>query len=339
MRSSRQLQINNKTFLGRYWTELTVLRRYVPSDLGVSVLSFGCSTGEELLTLRTLFPGARLCGCDVDWNNLQAARALLGDRAEVFASTDKALIAHGPYDIIVCNSVLLVTGDGLPGRAGIAPALWLDLVALMDSVLRPGGILQIINTNIPFRLHPVALDYQVLDSPLILGPNFVDLFDLAGHRMCAGEGGAGWSALLHRHWAEEAWPAMKPGDLTNVHFRKPGGDAIVAVADERIPHLAAARAWAEGTMSYRTPATDDPRASTFTEVDVRWQTVGVDAVRLDRVARRIWFDGSIVQERHAGADLIGRAAAVFIESSTGRRSSAMAMGDLLAPAPVRSAAF
>ena len=38
------------------------------------ILSFGCSTGEEVLTLKAHFPGAEVFGCDIDWFNLRASR-------------------------------------------------------------------------------------------------------------------------------------------------------------------------------------------------------------------------------------------------------------------------
>src|SRR4051812_759619 len=119
----RQLQTNNKTFVGRYWTEHAVLRRYVPSDAGLAILSFGCSTGEELVSLAALFPGARLFGCDIDWHNLSAARALLGRAATIFESRDDEIVRHGPFDVIVCNSVLMSHTTAVAGRAsGIDPS-------------------------------------------------------------------------------------------------------------------------------------------------------------------------------------------------------------------------
>ena len=84
-----QLQQSASTSVARYWNVYSVLRRYFSSDRNLKILSFGCSTGEELVTLRTLFPSADLFGCDTDWYNLQCARAMLKRSALVFHSSDQ----------------------------------------------------------------------------------------------------------------------------------------------------------------------------------------------------------------------------------------------------------
>jgi len=337
----RQLQTNNKTFVGRYWTEHALLRRYLPSDEGRAVLSFGCSTGEELLTLKALFPGARLYGCDIDWHNLRAARALTGRAAVVFESNDREVLRHGPFDVIVCNSVLLAPTQFVDGRPrGIDPQRWLDAVALLDASLVPGGILQVINSNVPFRYHPAAEDYDPIRSSLVLGPHFVDQFDLLGRHLCTGVAGSGWSAVVSRHLGEAAWPELQPRDLHDVHFRKRGGVPVLdRVDDERIPSLPYGTGWASGTTTYRPTLTHDPRPSTHLEIDVAWTTVGVDGVRLERNARRVWFDGSTLPAGRSIVEMTGSTATAFIEAMTGRPSSRLELDAVLRPQPIRAAAF
>ena len=327
-----QLQTNNKTFVGRYWTEHGVLRRYFPNDRNLAILSFGCSTGEELMTLRALFPRATLFGCDTDWHNLQSARALVGEAATVFESRGDVVLEHGPYDAIVCNSVLLRPG-------GIEASQWIDVVAMLDAALKPGGVLQVINSNIPFRYHPLATGYEALRSPLILGPHFADQFDLEGRRLCTAVSGTGWSAILNRHLGEEGWCALLPTDLHDVHFQKAGGRRAPAVEDEIIPNLPQTSEWASGTMTYRPEMPADSRPSTFLEVDVRWTTCGVDGIRLNRTARRIWFDGSVAMTVAAPIDMSGPAATALIEAATGRRSSRLSMDALFNPRAIQAPAF
>jgi len=342
MSTHRQLHTNNRTFLGRYWTEHSVLRRFIPDDHGLSILSFGCSTGEEIVTIRSLFPGARVYGCDVDWRNVQTARALVGTGATVFQSGADGIDRHGPFDVILCNSVLLTPTSLRNGRrAGIDPVLWVDVVTQLDAALKPGGILQMINSNIPFRYHPAAAGYRPLSSALVLGPNFVDQFDLDGRHLCTGVSGTGWSSILSRHLGEEAWQALLPSDFHDVHFRKRGGTSTVPpVDDESIPSLpSTGPGWACGTATYRPHLPVDPRPSTHVEVDVTWTATGVDSVRLERTARRIWFDGSEAVSRRTVVDLGGSAATVFIESVSGRRSTHLSIDELFDAQPIRSASF
>ncbi len=316
-----QLQTNGGTFWGRYWTETTVLRRYFEQDDNLAILSFGCSTGEELSTLRALFPNARLFGCDIDWLNLRMARSLMGADAVIFDSTAEQIRLHGPYDIIVCNSVLLSpTVKAGAKRSAISPSLWLDTVSMLDEALVQGGVLQVINTNIPFRMHPVARNYKVLDSPLILGPHFVDIFSLDGNILCSGVTGTGLSSILNRHLGEEAWSELEPGDLRHVHFRKGNGE-IAPVLNEIVPNRTAQRSWASGSSTYRTALPTDPRPASYLEVDVQWDTAGTTAVRLKREVRRVWFDGTVAEAFNTEVDLIGDDAVTYIELVTGRRSS------------------
>lgn len=336
--SSVQLQTNNKTFFGRHWTEHTVLRRYFATDAGLSILSFGCSTGEELATLRVLFPGARLFGCDIDWRNLQAARALIGSDACVFASDDETIARHGPYDIVICNSVLLQSTAGADGIGrGIDPELWSHVLTVLDRSLRPGGVLQVVNSNIPFRFHPLAANYIPLRTPLILGPSFVDMYDPSGLFLCRGVAGMGWSGVLNRHIAECGWKNLEPTDFTDVHFWKRGSvPAPLPVLDETLPNRVAGTVLVSGNCTYRPAGIHDSRPSTYVEVDVTWSAHGVDSVRLERAARRVWFDGSVIEMGATKVDLEGPEAGAFLDGAVGRRSSRISVDRLMVPSAIRS---
>ncbi len=75
---------------------------------GLRILSFGCSAGLEMQSIRCYFPDAALFGCDVDVEVLSRARkALRKDRnARLFLSTPENIAAFGPYDIVMALSVL-----------------------------------------------------------------------------------------------------------------------------------------------------------------------------------------------------------------------------------------
>ncbi len=332
-----QLQTNSHTFLGRYWNELAVLRRYFPSDYGISILSFGSSTGEELATARLLFPNARLFGCDIDWHDMRIARAQLGDSACIFESSPAEIERHGPFDIIFCNSVLLRTTARGPGAGkGIDPRLWSDTVSMLDASMAAGGVFQIINSNIPFRLHPASAKYETLASPMVLGPHFVDQFDLDGRHLCSGIPGSGFSAVLNRHLGEEGWRTLLPGDLRHVHFRKEGGFRAPVVEDELIPNTSDGLPLASGMCVYRSEAPQDRRPCSYLEVGVEWETAGAVFVRTRRHAKRIWFDGTIAEEFSSKADLAGPDAIAFFEAMTGRRSTGLALNAMLNPVARRT---
>lgn len=318
-----QLQTNSGTFFGRYWTENYLLRRYFKSDKDLSILSFGCSTGEELLFLRALFPAAQLFGCDHDWAAVMQARTLLKDSAVIFEATADLLSSYGPFDIIICNSVLLNTTSA----KGISTALWLDIVELLDSVLADDGMLQLINSNIPFRLHPVAANYQPLRTPLILGPNFADQFNLQGQHLCEGVKGSGLSTMLNVHLMADEWQQLQPEDLTDVHFQKNGKQPIQPLTGIKLPNLAAAPARALGTASYR-PHLAYKKPATYQEVELSWSSIGTQGVRIERKVNRIWFDGSIIPAAPCTIELENTQASAFFDSMLGRGATSLAIADL-----------
>lgn len=318
-----QLQTNSGTFFGRYWTETSLLRRYFKSDKDLSILSFGCSTGEEVLLLKTLFPNANLFGCDHDWAALMQARTLLKDSAVIFESSADLLEEYGPFDLIVCNSVLLNTAK----LTGIDTSLWLETVSLLDAVLAPSGVLQIINSNIPFRLHPAARDYHFLRTPLILGPNFADFFNLDGQQLCEGIKGSGLSTLLNVHLAGEEWQQLQPEDFTDVHFQKKGDTLIEAPTAIKLPNLAPVAARALGSSTYR-PHIVAKKPASYQEVETSWASIGTQGVRVERKVHRVWFDGSTLPASTSITELENAQASAFIDNMLGRSATPIAVSEL-----------
>jgi len=325
----QQLQTNNSTFYGRYWNETHLLRRYVPSDQDLKILSFGCSTGEELVLLKKLFPAARLFGCEHDWSNMLAARGLVGGEATVFHSDANELVRHGPFDVIVCNSVLMAPSvAGADGPQGLPYALWTDIVAQLDAVLTPGGILQVINSNFPFRIHPCAIGYQPLRSPLLLGANFADVYSAEGHRLCTGVAGVGLSSLTNVHVAEENWSGIVPDDLTDVHFQKAGGVPASPVLHQLLPNMWDAPVRARGESRHVVVLPFETDRASYVTVSTSWTTVGADGVRILRSAVRRWFDGSDLPPQETVIEMYGPLAAAFFEGTLGRPSTRLILSSL-----------
>jgi SAM-dependent methyltransferase len=155
----------------------------------LKVLSFGCSTGSELSSLRSYFPDALLYGCDVNADALHSAvDALLMDEAVIFKSTPENIKNHGPFDIILAMSVLCRFPESMSRNL-------LDLstiypfedfnrtIRFLSDNLRTGGILCLYNTNHDFARSDVAAQFRAVRSPLLASNGFVDKFDVKGQRM------------------------------------------------------------------------------------------------------------------------------------------------------------
>ncbi|NKC30391.1 class I SAM-dependent methyltransferase [Falsiroseomonas selenitidurans] len=131
----RRAQTNLSTSFLREILLLRVARQVLaPQATPLRILSFGCSIGEELVTLRVLFPEAEIFGCDIDPLALKVAQARVGHLANVFKSDEAAIAARGPFDLICAFSSLCI--NPMPPAAVMQRqlpfSLFDDLVATLD---------------------------------------------------------------------------------------------------------------------------------------------------------------------------------------------------------------
>ncbi|URW75164.1 hypothetical protein M9980_11490 [Sphingomonas donggukensis] len=113
-----------------------------------TLLSYGCSSGEEVVSLRGYFPDADIVGAELNCAMLAAcARWPHDPRTRFLASDDAGVAAAGPYDAIFCMAVLQRRPHGVEneGRETIADfypfALFDRQVAELAALLKTGGLL------------------------------------------------------------------------------------------------------------------------------------------------------------------------------------------------------
>jgi SAM-dependent methyltransferase len=134
------------------------------------ILSFGCSRGEEVFSLRKYFPAAAVRGIDINPRNIARclARARAEDAAgvtfEIAATTEGE--ATSSYDAIFCLAVL-VNGDlTTSGAQRCDPLLHFErfdrMVGDFARCLKPGGLLMLHTTNFRFCDTAVARDFDVV---------------------------------------------------------------------------------------------------------------------------------------------------------------------------------
>src|SRR5579872_50168 len=89
------------TWLDRYPAIFGACRSRLSSRQNLRLLSYGCSTGEEVVTLRRYFPTACLTGAEINGRSLARCRRLVVDDRVAFVRSDHDLLSRrGPFDAI-----------------------------------------------------------------------------------------------------------------------------------------------------------------------------------------------------------------------------------------------
>jgi len=134
--------------MDRYPEIFSLCRDYLAGRPDLRILSYGCSTGEEVLTLRSYFPAAMIVGAEINPQSLAIARKKVSDDRVVLIESDSAAIRESsPFDAIFCMAVLqrtpmLIADQGVKDLSGIYPFEKFDAkVAELDTWLKTGGLL------------------------------------------------------------------------------------------------------------------------------------------------------------------------------------------------------
>jgi SAM-dependent methyltransferase len=169
------------TWMDRYPTIFSACRDFFGGSSEIRILSFGCSSGEEVLTLRRYFPNAFIIGAELNPRNLALCRKHKVDGRIAFVHSDRAAIEkRGPFDLIFCMAVLqrtphAVEGQRLTSLKEIYPFEKFDRqVSELDSYLKKGGLLVIHHTQYFFADASVGAKYGALEGmePVNDGPKF-----------------------------------------------------------------------------------------------------------------------------------------------------------------------
>jgi SAM-dependent methyltransferase len=159
-RPAGAFQLSGDTEDDRYPEIFRFIRERLGDESGRRLLSFGCSTGEEPLTLRRYFPRADIDAIDINPYRIRACRKRLrqigGDpRLSFTVAGSTAHLPDASYDAIFCMAVLRQGGLqlGPPPRCDhlIRFATFETIVEDFARCLKPGGFLALKFSNFRFR--------------------------------------------------------------------------------------------------------------------------------------------------------------------------------------------
>ena len=181
-------QLSAVTWADRYPEIFEFARRELGGGKDVKLLSFGCSTGEEVFTLRRYFPLATIRGLDINPHSIATCRSKLRARPDPGLTFEVASSLAGEasesWDAIFCMAIFR---DGALADPGVARcdrrirfAGFSAMIGDVARCLRPGGLLFLAHANFRFRDTPAARDFD-----LVLRARF-------------GSGGAGITPIFDR---------------------------------------------------------------------------------------------------------------------------------------------
>ena len=163
---SRTHQTTAATCLDRYPVIFRGCREYFGEKPDLKLLSFGCATGEEVITLRKYFPQAEIVGAEINKNSLRICRERkLDDKIRFVDSLPEEIRKYGPYDGIFCMAVFqrtpgLIAEREITDLSRIYPFEKFDKqVAELDQWLKPDGLMVIHMSQYDFSDTRIAERY------------------------------------------------------------------------------------------------------------------------------------------------------------------------------------
>lgn len=152
------------TFEDRYPLLFDEVARRLGGLQAPRILSFGCSTGEEVRALRRRLPHARITGIDI--NPRMVAKARQGDASALSRyAVGNAPPAGACFDAIFAMAVFRhghLERDLPASSSAILPfSRFEEAIALIDKALAPGGLLALGNANFRLRDAKAGARYRV----------------------------------------------------------------------------------------------------------------------------------------------------------------------------------
>ena len=167
-------QISNYTEPDRYPDLFSSCKEFIKKRENLKILSYGCSTGEEVFSLRQYFPKAKIIGVDINKTNIKKALIQNRDSSILFSDDiENTLDVNGPFDIIFALAVLQRTEnrkENIVESSKVYPFEKFNAkLTELDSYLKPNGLFVIDHadylfedTDIFSHYHPLKGEHNIV---------------------------------------------------------------------------------------------------------------------------------------------------------------------------------
>lgn len=160
-------QISNYTEYNRYPDLFSKCKELMNGKKDLKILSYGCSTGEEVFTLREYFPDAFIVGVDINKRNIKKAISKNKDHKIVFSHhVKRTLEQNTPFDVIFTLAVFQRTenrNEIFFDSSSIYPfGKFNSKIKELDSHLKPHGLFVIDHSDYFFEDTEIMPHYHAL---------------------------------------------------------------------------------------------------------------------------------------------------------------------------------
>ena len=162
-------QIHNYTQHNRYPALFLASQKLMQNTPNLKILSFGCSTGEEVFTLNQYFPNADIVGVDINKKNIKKALQNNTTQKNTFSyEIESTLNENKPFDIIFVLAVLQRTenrDESIFDSSMIYPFEKFNTkIEELDYFLKKGGLFVIDQADYFFEDCKVSSKYEIIDG-------------------------------------------------------------------------------------------------------------------------------------------------------------------------------
>lgn len=161
----QHLQLETYTCEDRYPVLFEYCRQHLAACSSPKILSFGCSTGEEVFTLARYLPHAEIVGVDINsWCLQQGAKKNRNPQLSFLHSLSREFAGVTGFDAIFCMAVFQRTEhrteNALPDDTGFTFERFEAEVIELDGKLKPGGLFFLDEYDFSFEDTGIADRYK-----------------------------------------------------------------------------------------------------------------------------------------------------------------------------------